>query len=259
MRCWFFCSLVNRCRPEAIAHLRDSSPCLCGCSCSNINELQLSSTTRCPRCAPGTHPSTIPFTSTASLLLTNAFTWSSKPRSSSATPPPWSWCSARGSLSTSTTNRLTQIKSEEVSLQQRWIVFIMINMVLIWSLQSFTQSLKRRMSLKNTLYSCGVTYDIVSNIPKVQPISRNAIWFSTTVSDEGCSLHVWKITRLVFLFSPPLPGLGGTRGEGNIGPHGCSWRQRGDSGWRNLHRKIHTGSSGGREHPQPGEATTGML
>lgn len=34
-------------------------------------------------------------------------------------------------------------------------------------LQSFTQSLKRRMSLKNTLYSCGVTYEIVSNIPKV--------------------------------------------------------------------------------------------
>lgn len=33
--------------------------------------------------------------------------------------------------------------------------------------QSFTQSLKRRMSLKNTLYACGVTYEIVSNIPKV--------------------------------------------------------------------------------------------
>lgn len=26
------------------------------------------------------------------------------------------------------------------------------------------------MSLKNTLYSCGVSYDIVSNIPKVQPL-----------------------------------------------------------------------------------------
>lgn len=68
-----------------------------------------------------------------------------------------------------------------------------------------------------------------------------------------------KITSLVFLFSPPLPGLGGTRGEGNVGPHGCSWGQRGNSGWRNLHREIHAGSSGGGEHPQSGEATTGML
>uniref|UniRef100_A0A8D0CEB6 Kinesin family member 13A n=1 Tax=Scleropages formosus TaxID=113540 RepID=A0A8D0CEB6_SCLFO len=36
----------------------------------------------------------------------------------------------------------------------------------IYNKQSFTQSLKRRMSLKNVLYSCGVTYEIVSNIPK---------------------------------------------------------------------------------------------
>uniref|UniRef100_A0A8C5WZ12 Kinesin family member 13A n=1 Tax=Laticauda laticaudata TaxID=8630 RepID=A0A8C5WZ12_LATLA len=32
--------------------------------------------------------------------------------------------------------------------------------------QSFTQSLKRRISLKNMWYACGVTYEIVSNIPK---------------------------------------------------------------------------------------------
>ncbi|XP_069074451.1 kinesin-like protein KIF13A isoform X3 [Pleurodeles waltl] len=36
----------------------------------------------------------------------------------------------------------------------------------VYNKQSFTQSLKRRMSLKNILYSCGVTYEIVSNIPK---------------------------------------------------------------------------------------------
>ena len=35
--------------------------------------------------------------------------------------------------------------------------------------QSFTQSLKRRMSLRSTLYSCGLTYEIVSNVPKVLP------------------------------------------------------------------------------------------
>uniref|UniRef100_A0A8D0NSU1 Kinesin family member 13A n=1 Tax=Sus scrofa TaxID=9823 RepID=A0A8D0NSU1_PIG len=36
----------------------------------------------------------------------------------------------------------------------------------IYNKQSFTQSLKRRISLKNIFYSCGVTYEIVSNIPK---------------------------------------------------------------------------------------------
>uniref|UniRef100_A0A8C6G5W9 Kinesin family member 13A n=1 Tax=Mus spicilegus TaxID=10103 RepID=A0A8C6G5W9_MUSSI len=36
----------------------------------------------------------------------------------------------------------------------------------IYNKQSFTQSLKRRISLINICYSCGVTYEIVSNIPK---------------------------------------------------------------------------------------------
>ncbi|KAM9307981.1 kinesin-like protein KIF13A isoform 2-T2 [Gastrophryne carolinensis] len=36
----------------------------------------------------------------------------------------------------------------------------------VYNKQSFTQSLKRRMSIKNTLYTCGVSYEIVSNIPK---------------------------------------------------------------------------------------------
>ncbi|KAM4601055.1 kinesin-like protein KIF13A isoform 4-T4 [Polymixia lowei] len=47
----------------------------------------------------------------------------------------------------------------------------------IYNKQSFTQSLKRRMSLKNTLYSCGVTYEIVSNIPKAseEPEERETL------------------------------------------------------------------------------------
>uniref|UniRef100_A0A670ISX5 Kinesin family member 13A n=1 Tax=Podarcis muralis TaxID=64176 RepID=A0A670ISX5_PODMU len=36
----------------------------------------------------------------------------------------------------------------------------------IYNKQSFTQSLKRRISLKNIWYACGVAYEIVSNIPK---------------------------------------------------------------------------------------------
>uniref|UniRef100_A0A8C4SQC1 Kinesin family member 13A n=1 Tax=Erpetoichthys calabaricus TaxID=27687 RepID=A0A8C4SQC1_ERPCA len=36
----------------------------------------------------------------------------------------------------------------------------------VYNKQSFTQSLKRRMSMKNMLYTCGVAYEIVSNIPK---------------------------------------------------------------------------------------------
>uniref|UniRef100_A0A671W3G4 Kinesin family member 13A n=1 Tax=Sparus aurata TaxID=8175 RepID=A0A671W3G4_SPAAU len=60
------------------------------------------------------------------------------------------------------TVQLSHPASMELVLRKR----IAVN---IYNKQSFTQSLKRRMSLKNTLYSCGVTYDIVSNIPKVQP------------------------------------------------------------------------------------------
>ncbi|XP_062322769.1 kinesin-like protein KIF13A isoform X2 [Osmerus eperlanus] len=47
----------------------------------------------------------------------------------------------------------------------------------IYNKQSFTQSLKRRMSLKNTLYSCGVTYEIVSNVPKAseEPEERETL------------------------------------------------------------------------------------
>ncbi|XP_044151582.1 kinesin-like protein KIF13A isoform X2 [Bufo gargarizans] len=36
----------------------------------------------------------------------------------------------------------------------------------VYNKQSFTQSLKRRMSIKNILYTSGVSYEIVSNIPK---------------------------------------------------------------------------------------------
>ncbi|KAK6327086.1 hypothetical protein J4Q44_G00027310, partial [Coregonus suidteri] len=47
----------------------------------------------------------------------------------------------------------------------------------IYNKQSFTQSLKRRMSLKNMLYSCGVTYEILSNIPKAseEPEERETL------------------------------------------------------------------------------------
>ncbi|XP_065126597.1 kinesin-like protein KIF13A isoform X2 [Paramisgurnus dabryanus] len=47
----------------------------------------------------------------------------------------------------------------------------------VYNRQSFTQSLKRRMSLKNVMYSCGVTYEIVSNIPKAseEPEERETL------------------------------------------------------------------------------------
>uniref|UniRef100_A0A672Z8V1 Kinesin family member 13A n=1 Tax=Sphaeramia orbicularis TaxID=375764 RepID=A0A672Z8V1_9TELE len=60
------------------------------------------------------------------------------------------------------TVQLSHPASMELVLRKR----IAVN---IYNKQSFTQSLKRRMSLKNTLYSCGVIYEIVSNIPKVGP------------------------------------------------------------------------------------------
>ncbi|XP_045440252.1 kinesin-like protein KIF13A isoform X7 [Pipistrellus kuhlii] len=58
-----------------------------------------------------------------------------------------------------TTVQLSHPAAMEIVLRKR----IAAN---IYNKQSFTQSLKRRMSLKNIFYSCGVTYEIVSNIPK---------------------------------------------------------------------------------------------
>ncbi|XP_018605923.1 kinesin-like protein KIF13A isoform X3 [Scleropages formosus] len=67
--------------------------------------------------------------------------------------------------------------------------------------QSFTQSLKRRMSLKNVLYSCGVTYEIVSNIPKAseEPEERETLALMAARSEaEGAQdgeTYIEKYTR----------------------------------------------------------------
>nr|XP_043889683.1 kinesin-like protein KIF13A isoform X2 [Solea senegalensis] len=68
------------------------------------------------------------------------------------------------------TVQLSHPASMELVLRKR----IAVN---IYNKQSFTQSLKRRMSLKNSLYSCGVTYEIVSNIPKAseEPEERETL------------------------------------------------------------------------------------
>ncbi|KAM9724306.1 kinesin-like protein KIF13A isoform 3-T3 [Menidia menidia] len=68
------------------------------------------------------------------------------------------------------TVQLSHPASMELVLRKR----IAVN---IYNKQSFTQSLKRRMSLKNTLYSSGVTYEIVSNIPKAseEPEERETL------------------------------------------------------------------------------------
>uniref|UniRef100_A0A8B9J4J3 Kinesin family member 13A n=1 Tax=Astyanax mexicanus TaxID=7994 RepID=A0A8B9J4J3_ASTMX len=68
------------------------------------------------------------------------------------------------------TVQLSHPASMELVLRKR----IAVN---IYNKQSFTQSLKRRMSLKNVLHSCGVTYEIVSNIPKAseEPEERETL------------------------------------------------------------------------------------
>ncbi|KAG5856725.1 hypothetical protein ANANG_G00010940 [Anguilla anguilla] len=68
------------------------------------------------------------------------------------------------------TVQLSHPASMELVLRKR----IAVN---IYNKQSFTQSLKRRMSMKNLLYSCGVTYEIVSNIPKAseEPEERETL------------------------------------------------------------------------------------
>ncbi|XP_059194594.1 kinesin-like protein KIF13A [Centropristis striata] len=71
----------------------------------------------------------------------------------------------------------------------------------IYNKQSFTQSLKRRMSLKNTLYSCGVTYEIVSNIPKAseEPEERETLALMAARGDseetQDGETYIEKYTR----------------------------------------------------------------
>uniref|UniRef100_A0A674CGJ6 Kinesin family member 13A n=1 Tax=Salmo trutta TaxID=8032 RepID=A0A674CGJ6_SALTR len=71
----------------------------------------------------------------------------------------------------------------------------------IYNKQSFTQSLKRRMSLKNTLYSCGVTYEILSNIPKAseEPEERETLALIAARGDgeesQGGQTYIEQYTR----------------------------------------------------------------
>ncbi|KAG7242099.1 hypothetical protein INR49_024145 [Caranx melampygus] len=92
------------------------------------------------------------------------------------------------------TVQLSHPASMELVLRKR----IAVN---IYNKQSFTQSLKRRMSLKNTLYSCGVSYDIVSNIPKAseEPEERETLALMAARGDseetQDGETYIEKYTR----------------------------------------------------------------
>ncbi|XP_056236713.1 kinesin-like protein KIF13A isoform X5 [Seriola aureovittata] len=92
------------------------------------------------------------------------------------------------------TVQLSHPASMELVLRKR----IAVN---IYNKQSFTQSLKRRMSLKNTLYSCGVTYEIVSNIPKAseEPEERETLALMAARGDseetQDGETYIEKYTR----------------------------------------------------------------
>ncbi|XP_041648714.1 kinesin-like protein KIF13A isoform X3 [Cheilinus undulatus] len=92
------------------------------------------------------------------------------------------------------TVQLSHPASMELVLRKR----IAVN---IYNKQSFTQSLKRRMSLKNSLYACGVTYDIVSNIPKAseEPEERETLALMAARGDseetQDGETYIEKYTR----------------------------------------------------------------
>ncbi|XP_030013176.1 kinesin-like protein KIF13A isoform X5 [Sphaeramia orbicularis] len=92
------------------------------------------------------------------------------------------------------TVQLSHPASMELVLRKR----IAVN---IYNKQSFTQSLKRRMSLKNTLYSCGVIYEIVSNIPKAseEPEERETLALMAARGDseetQDGETYIEKYTR----------------------------------------------------------------
>ncbi|XP_055083541.1 kinesin-like protein KIF13A isoform X2 [Periophthalmus magnuspinnatus] len=92
------------------------------------------------------------------------------------------------------TVQLSHPASMELVLRKR----IAVN---IYNKQSFTQSLKRRMSLRNALFSCGVTYEIVSNIPKAseEPEERETLALMAARGDNEESpdgeTYIEKYTR----------------------------------------------------------------
>uniref|UniRef100_UPI0037E80FB8 kinesin-like protein KIF13A n=1 Tax=Semicossyphus pulcher TaxID=241346 RepID=UPI0037E80FB8 len=92
------------------------------------------------------------------------------------------------------TVQLSHPASMELVLRKR----IAVN---IYNKQSFTQSLKRRMSLKNSLFSCGVTYEIVSNIPKAseEPEERETLALMAARGDseetQDGETYIEKYTR----------------------------------------------------------------
>ncbi|KAM9436550.1 kinesin-like protein KIF13A [Clarias gariepinus] len=92
------------------------------------------------------------------------------------------------------TVQLSHPASMELILRKR----IAVN---IYNKQSFTQSLKRRMSLKNMLHSCGVTYEIVSNIPKAseEPEERETLALMAARGEaeetEDGETYIEKYTR----------------------------------------------------------------
>ncbi|XP_077454906.1 kinesin-like protein KIF13A isoform X3 [Stigmatopora argus] len=92
------------------------------------------------------------------------------------------------------TVQLSHPASMELVLRKR----VAVN---VYNKQSFTQSLKRRMSLKNTLYSCGVIYEIVSNIPKAseEPEERETLALMAARADseenQDGESYIEKYTR----------------------------------------------------------------
>uniref|UniRef100_A0A3P8UWT2 Kinesin family member 13A n=1 Tax=Cynoglossus semilaevis TaxID=244447 RepID=A0A3P8UWT2_CYNSE len=92
------------------------------------------------------------------------------------------------------TVQLSHPASMELVLRKR----IAVN---IYNKQSFTQSLKRRMSLKNSHHSCGVTYEIVSNIPKAseEPEERETLALMAARGDseetQDGETYIEKYTR----------------------------------------------------------------
>ncbi|XP_011483487.1 kinesin-like protein KIF13A isoform X5 [Oryzias latipes] len=92
------------------------------------------------------------------------------------------------------TVQLSHPASMELVLRKR----IAVN---IYNKQSFTQSLKRRMALRNMLYSCGVTYEIVSNIPKAseEPEERETLALMAARADseetQDGETYIEKYTR----------------------------------------------------------------
>lgn len=110
----------------------------------------------------------------------------------------------------------------------------------------FAQNFLRRMSTRSTIPGCGVTFEVVSNIPGVR-----ASWKSVLFVLHHRFLYFSRCNAVFLL------GCTWIRGQGDVGSTRCQRAQQPISWRRGSHREIPPKCHESGEHPDFGQTKTG--